>query len=543
MSLVEVKDVALDASAPGRLREALRAAQCDAVVGVLPSSLLVLRETTVSVAPEDDPRDVVVLQCEAHLPETIPAHRRVGGLLMSPDGSARAMMLGWPEQRDKDENSLCAALGEEALYTGEIAALTMLLGADHADDAALYADGEAGTVALSLGGEHHRAARAASRPDQAWFASVERFVIESALAAGLPEDRAARWGETAAIACARRTHALYLPGDAAERHAEVTGRPKDDTWWDAYGIAIGAVLGAASEEPALRGLFQLRAAPVDATPTVATRTLSLFATPRRAAVAVIVCLLLWAIIPLTTAAIRTAVLHARVGDLATFQERHGALRKRLALHTELADQRWPMSKLLADVSGAAPPGIELDDLTLSHGQQLQLSGFAGSLDEVIDFQNNLQRTRIFEEVQLPRRDVGETGKVEFTLRANVVHPYIVTDAAFDYAESSLADRLYGPGSTAGPDEGEDANAAATTRDDGGSTSQLAQPRAVRDAEPAQAPTPITIEDVKAMDDEALRKAFIKWATEKSRRAYDDQTRQRLADEFEMIKAERARRTG
>jgi hypothetical protein len=233
------------------------------------------------------------------------------------------------------------------------------------------------------------------------------------------------------------------------------------------------------------------------------------------------------------------------------------LEKKAALYGELEQSRWPMAKLLNDLSTAAPVGITVQNLRLAPGQGLTLKGVARSQELVTQFQAALNRTKVFGGVTVSRTEFRDSG-VEFDLTAQVVGPSVPVQLArdedleknTDYAGHSLAERLYGPGAsndTVGEGAARPPGRSRRDRTAGGEAPRAGDPAAgERRPSPSETvPPPLTDEQVARMD---RTTAMREWTTRQraavTLRNIDAATKQRLQDEarkckerFDQTKAE------
>jgi Tfp pilus assembly protein PilN len=532
LQIIRTTEIPVGDDLAAALRNVLGSSDCRRLVWLLPGADVVWREESIAVSDEDEASYVIDLQAEARLPESIPAYRRGGALCRTGVGQAIVRIAGWPE-RDDDDAGDPGSLGDVVRYAPETAALSALVGNHGASEIWYFARPDDGALTISIGGVRHRAARLGEAESDR-IATARNLVVESLLAAGWDAVRGREQADLVATALRDGTPVCRVPDALVARWTDESGAPRTSRWWSQYGLALGAAIGAMGGADQ-SGLFELRAVPVSQQRSVLERGLVFLASPRRAMVALVASVLLWVIIPLAASGARLAALEWRMGDSSDFARRQIELNQQVALNQEVASRRWPMSKLLADVAGAMPPDIELDDLTLPQGQPVLISGLAGSLADVIEFQENLQNTRIFENVELPHKGVSETGRVEFRLQAEVMRPYRVAEPTYDYIARNLQSRLYG--STTEPDEDVDASATEIAVEEGDGSANdsttLEQPRAVRDASPLEAPSPLTQDDIAKMTYEECRTARIDRL--KVIRHVDDETAERLKQENEWLK--------
>jgi Tfp pilus assembly protein PilN len=280
------------------------------------------------------------------------------------------------------------------------------------------------------------------------------------------------------------------------------------------------------------------------------------ARPRNAWGVVAAALILTLLGPIGLAYGREAMLKSRADKLKDLKVGHEGLEKKAAMYEQLERVRWPMTKLMADISAATPVGVVINNMQLNTGQNITLEGTAESPELVTKLQSSLFATRVFSNVTISRQGVKGSGN-EFSVSARVTpnaHIPVKLADDQDFAKKPLAVRLYGEGATntakpaavehterasrrprngggeARPDrsesKGESGASETTTRRPGGGG-----------ATPSGAvPPPLTDADIAKMDQTTAMK---EWS---SRKAYvpknpglDAATKQRLLEESEKCK--------
>ncbi len=532
LRLVEASSLELAAGNGESLRRALATQRPDRIIHVLPASNVIVRLVPLTLGEGDDLAELLQLQAEAQLPERLPWHRRGAALVRGADGQERALLVGWPGD---DLPAAVHGVGNGKLRCcPDTAALVALRREGQAPTSLLYADRSAGSLALAAG-DLLRSLRI--RMSEAAADDIERAIQESA---ALTDTRQPGFESLleAAASLRKSERRLFVPPDMRAAWSDAIGAAhiEDEAWWQRYGVALGAAAQAFAASP-VNTLADLRVEPIVEQRSTGARLITALGAGRRPYAALFVCLLVLSLLPALHAGARLLVLRASVGDAASAREQQEALTARFALYSAVTARTWPMTKLLADLAAAMPPGIEVDSLTVANGQQVQLSGLADSLDQLVTLQENLRAGRIFEDVQLPRRHIGETGKVEFALRAEVAQPWIQAEPAFDYVAQTLQERLYGASDAGG-------GTTTTVRNDAPSDtpstsspngSRLTDPRSAQQEE-VEAPEPLTADAIAKMTTEDLRKAYTQRLVLKSR-PFDEATKQRLEEEAEALRAE------
>lgn len=395
------------------------------LVRVLPAADTVCRASRVDSAQPAELLSALALLGEASLPEEAPAHRRAGGVVpdLSADGRRGAIFTAWitppPEEPDLPV--------EDETFIASAAALAMLRSPS---GLAVLCD-RAG-VSIVASGPDRLAARAI----------VEDPTNHAAIAARIAETCRAV-GATAANEVVE-THAR-LRLDATSRSAlasRVEGLVPEQRWLDQYGVAIGAALAALSPDAATRTLAQLRDEPPAERRTAPERFVDWITVPRHALAAGVAAAALVIIAPLGIAATRGAVLKSKSTNLRQVDEQRAALSKQAAMYQQLETMRWPMTKLMGDISAATPQGVIVEVLRLSPEQGMMMKGTADSQEVLGKLQSHLNQTGLFDKLKIDRAVSGSSG-VEFDISANVLNPTIYVKPVDDFAEKPLAVRLYG----------------------------------------------------------------------------------------------------
>ncbi len=504
------------------------------LVRVAPGRGTIARAASVPAAGPDETASALSLLAEAQLPGSLPAHRRGAGLIADggSNGTRAVLLTGWDGPADPP-GAILRRVPER--WTTEIAALAVLRGGR--SPWATCADPATGAVSVLVTGPDRTAARVlvedASTPAR-FRQAAARALAEACNAVG-------------AVAPARESAGLGLdPRAAAHLRAHVAGIPESDEWFEDYGVALGAALTAGAADPLTRGLASmLEAAPTERDSVLA-RAVAWLAQPRNAWTAAAVCAAIVLLAPLAFAAARLAVLEAKSAGLSDRTRQRADDRIRDALYQQLEASRWPMTKLLADVSAAAPVGVVANVILLSPEQGLSIQGTAQDPGQVNTFQANLNATRLFTGVKVGRVAASSSG-VEFDLSAAVSNPHGAVPGAEDFAAKPLAARLYGEGASntsaptsapiaervpsrgtprAGPER--------TERERSGGDDDR-ESRRPSPSKPTEVPPPLTDEQIKAMD----RPSAMKEMT--SRRTYpqhnpttDAATKTRLAEEVRRL---------
>lgn len=395
------------------------------LVRVLPAADTVCRASRIDNAPPAELLSALALLGEASLPEEAPAHRRAGGVVpdLSADGKRGAIFTAWitppPEEPDlpvEDETFIAAA-----------AALAML----RAPSGLAVLCDRAG-VSIVASGPDRLAARAI----------VEDPSNHTAVAARIAETcRAVGANPASEVVDSHARLRLDAPSRSALA-SRVEGLVPEQRWLDQYGVAIGAALAALSPDTATRTLAQLRDQPPAERRTAPERFVDWVTLPRNAVLAGVAAAALVILAPLGIAATRSAVLKSKSTNLKQVDEQRASLAKQAAMYLQLEAMRWPMTKLIGDISAATPQGVIVEVLRLSPEQGMMMKGTADSQEVLGKLQSHLNQTGLFDKLKIDRAVSGSSG-VEFDISANVLNPTTFVKPVEDFAEKPLAVRLYG----------------------------------------------------------------------------------------------------
>ena len=538
------------------VRDAMQQAGVERLVRVAPAEQTVCRVQPAQVGDPEQTAAAMALIAEAELSGVAPRWRIAAGLIDDPGGQGEglALLTAW---REGGAGAAPAQVHPGEFWTTEIAALAALRGG--AGQLALAARRASGVVSVLASGPRAtvaRTVREANDTPDGWRAAVIAAAEETCGQVGAEVD-AGEIDPQAALVWLDTTALDALRG-------RVQGLGSGQAWLNEYGVALGAALLAASDDPARAPLAQLRAyAPVQRR-RIAERVVEVVSSPRRASVVLAVSLALIVLMPLVVAWGRVALLEAGAERAAGFEDERRALARQAALYEQLERSRLPMTRLLADVSGATPPHVVIDRLRLSRDQGLTLEGRvhvvrdegpAAAPDNpqelVTALERNLAATGVFGGIRVNRSEVS-AGSVQFEITARVDRPHANPKPAIDFAERSLAQWLYGergdntarpvalseplraerPGSSrraesgaAGAEPREASREASSRRPDG-------EGSASRDGIPAE----LTDAEIEAMDLSTARRTMVGRMTARNRAEVDEGTRARLNDEISRLQA-------
>lgn len=525
--------------------ELLRSKRVDLVIRLAPSSETVCKLVPVPEGSGTDRAalaDALALMAESELPASLPWYRRAGGVVRV--GSAQAALLtGWTRPESPSQNDTLSTVPE--VWAAEIAALAALAAGVGGSPMVGLADQRTGTVALLAAGVRKAVARVLRlASDRDWSGAVHAAWDETAAAAGVEG------------APAPATDGLLLASNGGVR---LGGATRDREWIDRFGLAMGAAMLYADGDAAVSALVALALREPRSRQPLAQRTIDWLSLPRHAAVVGAACLAVALLAPLASSKARHAVLASHAGSADALDSRLAEAERRVGFYKLLSDKRWPMTKLLAQIAGAAPVGVTLDAVELPQGETVTIRATAESSELVSTFRKNLSDTRVFTGVATPTIETTADG-VTFQLQARVVQNFALqaTKPLDDFAAQTLAQRLYGEsaGNNARYDRDDDRDTRAgdrrttgrdasrdTRRDEparpssgGSAPSRGGGDRAAAPAPaPASIPPPLSDEDIARMDRVTAMREWGVRRRASTQPGLDAETKARLTAEAEKAR--------
>lgn len=414
---------------------------------MLPSAATICRVFRFPGLPGDQVDQALRLQAESHLLGGIPAHRTAVVRVPLPTaGEAAGLLLAWPEQ---STTRMPPGNGDDWQAMPEIAALLEAWRDADSKRSLVWADpsdGSIGVVAGDTGVPMIRATCEAAEGDEAWDLVVRRVVQETVIASGgTPESAKAIVDE----ADRRLIDLDSMRCSEASSLSDLRGLDAGD--------AVGALLDAgirAAVGPLSASALTARPPSVRRTGFAATveRVSSALATPRTAIRVAVVAAVVALAMPLVGAGLRTVILRSKLPDPSAFEAAMRASEQQLAVYRELETQAWPMMKILGDLSNCMPEAIEVESISMGHGEPVIVRGFAKpdgdatGADAVLEMERRLRDTRIFDKITKSWDPPDARGIYEFSLSAEVARPTAPAriEDSDDFATNTLAVRRYGP---------------------------------------------------------------------------------------------------
>ncbi len=459
-----------------------------------------------------------------------------------------ALLIGWPESSASPAQLQSAADFESEHWIPEPVALacfarSSVAAARPGVESVVYADPSAGSaiiLAASITKSVARILRADASSSGAFAASVSSAFAETRKAIALPPTPIAVSGSEASLS-------IFTADDVNPGPQTAITGLADPSLKTAHAVALGAAIAWSARDPALSPLLLLSATAPDKSSSPLLAVISWLSDSRRAAIVIAACmaaLLLW---PLAVAAARSAVVQQRAGGAEALRERLDRADAQATFYDLLRSRRWPMTKLLADVAGAAPAGLRLESIELNPEQTgnggLSLRGHADNREVIAAFRKNLTDLRIFDDVTFSTSasNSPDSSGDDFRLQARVAGPLMRVNPSHDFAKQSLASLMYGSDAPADSARAEhrsereqrssDSPAGRSSRRAGRASSP-----ATEAPKPPEIPPPITDEQIAALDAKSATDEYRKRSAAANSATIDASTKQRLKDEADKCKA-------
>lgn len=578
------------------LSKHLAESQVDRVIHILPGAGAICRTFELPVlAPEHVP-DALALQAEAELPASLDPHRRTAVLMpWNSEGAERlqALAIGWPGEPDRMQEED----DERHRYVPQVVCLMELMALDQQEGFGAVIDRDRGAIELIM----HRADRAAVRTarlpgqSQDQIAVVERLVRETAYTTGLDpddgDDRSApgsspasrvidTWCESLKSATGSQRRSLTLDDRYLRLASQrVVNTPSTDhgDWWSQYGLLVGAVIGLTGPR---RAALDLEPEPPDIPVNLIDRSVLWLGEKNHAVMAGLVAFLLILVLPITAGYGRYGLLLMKTTNLNDVQASTQGFEEQLLLYDLLSAYRLPMTKLIADICGAANVNTQFETLTIkSSDRRLTITGLVPSVDLSGELHDYLTSTQLFEGGRMSDEGTRESGR-SFNFSAIVASPFIKVEPKYNYRDtpvwtmfwgdppqqkprtSFLRDRPWdveqigdgalayamGGGTTIDESSGSSSGSSAVRRPSGSGSSgtagsgfssgrSAAQP--IHKADPSNPPPPLTKEQIDRMNKDETYNAMIIRAQLKTRKdVISPDVLARIVREWDMLNEHR-----
>lgn len=438
---VRVSATSIPEKDAARLAEQGWMASVGHVVRVIPGGETIARVAMVPQADGAAMASAAGLLAEVQLPDSIPVHRRGAGVLAGHGEASQfpALMVGWKGASDPtcgfDEDVV------KETFCPIIGALAVLRGTS--SSSAWFADPSDGSISMLAG---------------TGLATSARVVIEDNSSSVL-------WAEGVVAAVGEELEGgdmkprLGLGAEEMERTAGlVSGVEVTREWVDVNGAALGALLAVMQGDPTTGTLALMRARPPKVVEHPVMRIATWLGEKKRAMWVSVACLVLVVGAPIAIAWGRVTILDSKSQSLKKANETRKALDERGAVYAELKKTRWPITKLLSDISQATPLGVEITSLTIDPdvgsgtggaSQGISLNAIADTRVQMNELQANLNKAGVFTSVTPGRSESTADGRVQFDMKFGVSNATAAVAASpeWDWAAKNIAVRLHGEGAS------------------------------------------------------------------------------------------------
>ncbi|MEQ8316969.1 MAG: hypothetical protein RIE77_13935 [Phycisphaerales bacterium] len=455
-------------------------------VGLAPWGQSLVRCRGVDDLPPQELLSVLAILGDGELPERVPAWRRACGALPVGNEGRTALLTAWMPGGEADDEA-----GDARFATAPAA---LGLAVSLAEGCAFASDSAQGVLIVAARGPEGVLVRSLREsPDVvSTDAHVERRLLEAASAVGLHEDQA-RSTLRASAEPGRGRRAGWSAGIGEALAQKIEGWPSDAREAAKRLLPACAGMLALSDDPAVRALASLRQDEPATKASTGERMNAWLASRRNVAVACAVCVLVVLFTPLLGALVREAMLGAMVARAETLREQYEADARRAAIYGQLNERVWPMTKMLAEVSAAAPVHVVLESVRMDSNAQIDIEGFVqvtaggpvleGPPESLLTrYETALNELGTLGSVTVVRREVvGDAA--EFQISARVRSAIARASLPQDFAEMSLAEVLYGEGAsnTTTPVVASASTPTGRSRPSSGSSSRGEAERASRDS--------------------------------------------------------------
>ena len=425
-TIIETTEVNQDAS----LESLIESHEPDQIYTVLSGSHSVCRTTTLPDVDQDQIVEALRLQAEARFLGTTPSHRRVMAPLDSAVGETNrvGLIIAWPEQQSI-EVPTCL---EEASFISDTVALAALLNGVRPTEPMLIANPSDGSVSLAISHANGAAIRA-TKEDNSTFDTFNSGLLSITRETAEIHNHSASFIDglinTLKVKLSSLTpdNPIVILPEVITEHAaaSLAGCDSSDDWWQTWGILAGCAIAATGS---LDSLTTLKLSAPETNPSFGEKVAQSLESPRlakRLVTAAVVCIVFG---PALLAGIRLGLLEMLNPNVDAQYALKVDSKQEQIVYKELEKSAWPMSKLLADVTNHTPVGIDLESVRIDIGEPISVRGRALSADGksaaelIAKYQESLQQTGIFKDVQFSYDTAGTYGDRDFDLWATVADP-------------------------------------------------------------------------------------------------------------------------
>lgn len=519
----EARVVAAEMMEPGAVRAFMERYKAERVVRVAPGVATIVRAVELPRGAPDEVDAAAELMAEAQLPPVVEEWRRGWGAspLGASEGNVGVLLVGWVGEADEPALGPDVPNGEED-WTSEVVGVAWLASLGE-EGMCASGDRAAGSIVVASGAGGHGLVRTV-REEGADASQWRRVAVDAAAEMGVRLDEADVGDRFVAM------------DDAGRRAVEAMGGQATREWIGDHAIGLGVLIGMA--RGGIGRLFELHATRPERRVGRLERAAVWVSRPRHAVGVMVAALVVLLAGPLVFAMAREAMLGGRVERIEEAMGGTDKLQQRAAFYEALGQRRWPMTKLLADIAGSMPVGVQVESVVMTVGEEIAIKGKADEGKKLDAFTATLNDTGVF---SAGAPDVRRSGEgIDFDLKVRVVNASAKAHGLDDFAAKSLGVRLYGDAYS----EVEAAAAAETQAREAERQRRAASRRGgdvvfngadSRQAAPEPVPDPLTDAQIEKMDRTAVMKEFASRTKAASRRDIEDDVRQRLKDEVEKLK--------
>jgi len=531
----------------------------DLIVGVLPGASCTWRSLPAGAIDPDAPAEALsgalALLSEAHA-GTVPTHRRAAGLVRTADGAGGVAGVASWVQDHADRVATLDAVGEVNSYIPAQVALAWAMRATgRSTGIGAWIEGPighgAGTIVVCAAGEGQspvlRVLRDDAGDEAAWRVSVREAMLDTAESAGL---------QAPSLPDGALRDVLVLSAARSGVSPMVGGIPSQAGWIETYALALGAAAAALKADASEAPLHAMTFDPPGSKGNPIERLIVWLSTPARCAAAIVVLLMLAVLVPLGAAYARWSIIESKAqGPGAPDPALFASAREADAYAFQL-QRRWPMSKVLAEIVGTAPKGVQIESVTLDVNKPLQITGTADTIETVTEWRAKLGASVVFEDAKATPNNTAQ-GTVRFELTAKVAKPALAMNAdaatlakvnktAAESATTATGDSTgAGRNSNSGRNNNQSGRRTTTTNNNdfnrsrsdrnanpsgGGGGGGMTPAPAETSKAAAAPPSPISDEQIAKLDRISAMREFTTRRAASQQPGLDETTRQRLRDE-------------
>lgn len=504
------------------------------LIRIAPAARTIARSVQIPKAPTADLLTALELMAEAQLATVPDPHRRGWAIVPLPSArdTAPAVVLGWLGAAPDLILDTPTALAHES-WTSELLALTLLLPTAGASAASI--DRSSGSIGVATCAPTLRLR--SLREDASNSARFDETIREVRASLGT-ETTLATDGNLSII----------LSRSARERLADLGPEATQPVWLARYALAAGVAGAALNDElfPAIRPAISLRAEPPPRQMSPIERGMRWISIPKHALAVIAIGLGVALFAPLGLAAARHAILSSRLAATKQGGTDTQLLQKRGDFMDELSRRRWPLTKVLGDLAGAMPIGVQVESITLSPGNPISIRGVAENSDKLKEFTKKLNDTGVFIDAVANSQERATEGITFDITSARVIRPNAEAKGLEDFGAQSLGVRLYGEGykevEAAEQAKLKEAEAKRSERGSGrrGEIFDSASSRQP-DAEPI--PEPLAADKIAKLNRTEAGKEMSLRRKVASRAGLDSEVKKRLTSEVEALRARLAELKG